>query len=124
MEKIILTTIHNDGYAELDELVKASAFTIIGAGGDLKEWMGGINEMLGTLKIGQVKQFYTFKGKLMNDMYKLTGDNRYDDDLTFLSFKFDKLNVGKLAIFKIKFGARWLDDIVANNQSREEEKHG
>ena len=31
-------------------------------------------------------------------------------------------NIGKLAILKLQFGARWLDDIVDNNARRELEE--
>lgn len=107
----------------LKELASASAFTIEGAGGDLKEWMEGLNGEMTKLNIGTVNTFYTFKGKLMNDTYALTGKNKYQDTLTFLCFRLDGLDVGKLAIFKMQFGARWLDDIVDNNVRREEETY-
>jgi hypothetical protein len=81
--------------------------------------MQGLNKLLAENEIGQVDTFYTFSGKLMNDMYGLTGKNRYPDNFTFLCFKLDGLDVGKLAIFKLSFGARWLDDIVDNNLARE-----
>lgn len=108
----------------LKELESASAFTIEGAGGNLNEWTEGLNEEMSKLNIGTVNTFYTFKGKLMNDTYALTGSNRYPDTLTFLCFRLDGLNAGKLAIFKMQFGARWLDDIVDNNLRREEDVHG
>lgn len=106
----------------LINLAKESAFTIEGAGGDLLEWCVGINELLGKENIGQVKTFYTFKGKLMNETYNLTNSNAYKDDLTFFCFKLDGLNIGKLAMFKMRFGGRWLDDIVDNNNIREESR--
>lgn len=107
---------------KLHELENTSAFTIEGAGGDLNEWCVGLNEMLEQRSIGQVKEFYTFSGQLMNETYGLTGSNRYSDDLTFLSFPLDNLDIGKLAMFKLQFGARWLDDIVDNNAAREQKE--
>ena len=104
----------------LRELENDSAFTIEGAGGDLNEWCIGLNEMLAKENIGQVKTFYTFSGQLMNETYGLTGSNAYPDNFVFLCFMLDGLNVGKLAMFKMKFGARWLDDIVDNNNAREQ----
>lgn len=108
--------------SELLSLTDNSAFTIEGAGGDLNEWCVGLNEMLAKENIGQVKTFYTFTGKLMNETYGLTGNNAYQNDLTFLCFMLDGLDIGKLAMFKMKFGARWLDDIVDNNNAREQRK--
>lgn len=105
---------------KLRELENDSAFTIEGAGGDLNEWCAGLNEMLNQKGIGQVKEFYTFSGELMNNIYHLTGKNRYPNDFTFLCFKLDDLDVGKLAMFKLEFRARWLDDIVDNNAAREQ----
>lgn len=101
---------------------EGSYYTIIGAGGDLQEWKDGYNELLEKEEIGHVdnNDFVTFSGKDMNDEYNLTGDNRYPDDLTFLAFPLDNLNIGKLAIFKLKMRDRWFDDIVDNNLDREE----
>lgn len=52
---------------------------------------------------------YTFKGSLMNKTYHLKGNNAYHDDLTFVSIE-DFYN----SMFKVRFGARWLDDIIDN----------
>ena len=115
-----LVYLNNSDSKKLEELRNTSAFTIEGAGGDLNDWMKGINELLAEKNIGQVDTFYTFSGKLMNDTYNLTGSNRYPDDFTFLCFKLDGLDIGKLAMFKLQFGARWLDDIIDNNLVREQ----
>jgi len=112
-----------DNYPDIakffEEAYNGSYFTIEGAGGDLNDWMNGLNELLGKESIGQVETFYTFKGSDMNKYYKLTGDNKYPNNLTFLSFPLDGLSTGKLAMFKLRMGARWFDDIVDNNARRE-----
>lgn len=105
--------------AEFENLYKGSAFTIEGAGGDLNEWDEGINSMLANEEIGHVNTFYTYTGAQMNAYYGLTGSNAYLSDLTFLSFLLNGLDIGKLAMFKLQFGARWFDDIVDNNARRE-----
>ena len=64
----------------------------------------------------------SFKGSAVNAEFGLTGDNRYDDNLTFLAFPLDGLDVGKLAIFKLQMGDRWFDDVVDNDLRREAEK--
>lgn len=117
MSKII--NIEDTDYKTLYELEKGSAFTIEGAGGDINDWTTGLNKMLKEKGIGEVKTFYTFSGKHMNEQYELEGSNKYPDNFTFLSFKLDGLDVGKLAIFKLEFGARWLDDIIDNNARRQ-----
>lgn len=57
---------------------------------------------------------YWFKGKVMNECYRLTGDNAYQDDLTFVVIP-NFYN----PVFKLAVGARWFDDIVANNSIRQ-----
>lgn len=57
------------------------------------------------------KGFLT-KGKVMNEVCHLTGDNAYPDDLDIFSIKDFK----GLAIY---FGARWMTDIIDNNAYRQ-----
>ena len=106
-----------------NELLKkaydGSYYTIIGAGGDLEEWKTGYADMLSEKNIGSVKEWIVFKGADMNEEFGLTGENKYDAELTFLAFPLDGLDVGKLAIFKLQMGDRWFDDVVDNNLSRE-----
>lgn len=99
---------------------EGSYYTIIGCAGDLNEWIAGYRELLGDRGIGKPEQFTTFKGKDMNEVYGLTGSNAYTDNLTFLMFPLDGLVVPKLAIFRLQAQDKWFDDIVDNNQRREE----
>lgn len=57
---------------------------------------------------------YHFKGSVMNRCYGLTGNNAYSDDLTFVVIP-EFYN----PIIKLELGARWFDDIVANNAIRQ-----
>lgn len=100
----------------LDKAYNGSYYTIIGAGGDLQEWKDGYQELLNKENIGTIKEWITFTGSDMNTKYNLTGDNAYPNDLTFLAFPLDGLEIGKLAIFKIRMRDRWFDDIVDNNR--------
>ena len=106
----------------LEKAYKGSYYTIAGCGGDLEEWKKGYQELLDKEEIGTIKEWITFKGKDMNETYNLTGRNAYPEDITFLAFSLDSLNVGKLAIFKLKMQDRWFDDIVDNNRRREGEQ--
>lgn len=66
---------------------------------------------------------YIFKGKMMNEKYHLTGDNRYSDDLTFMVVKLEDIeDVGKVALPRFEIGGRWFNDIVDKNARQEEEK--
>lgn len=101
---------------QFQELYDNSAYTITGVGGDLNDWINGYNEEFKKRNIGIVDTFYTYTGKQMNSNYKLKGNNKYPEDITFLSFKLDGLDVSKLAMFKLITGDRWFDDIVDNNR--------
>ena len=79
-----------------------------GCGGDLKEWVDGINDMLteaGILKDGsKFEDVSTFQY----------------GDLTCLLYPFEdvKLDIGKLAVWRLQthgdFGGTWLSDFVPN----------
>lgn len=106
---------------DFDKYYDGSYYTVEGAGGDLSDWVNGLNDLFKDADIGYVKpeDFVTFNGSDMNDYYNLSGKNRYPNDFTFLAFPLDGLNVGKLAMFKLQNGDRWFDDIVDNNARRE-----
>lgn len=106
----------------LRKAYEGSYYTITGAGGDLDEWKNGYAKILADEGIGTITGWIEFTGEDMNAEFSLTGDNRYPDDLHFLAFPLDGLNVGRLAIFKIKMQDRWFDDIVDNNARRENER--
>ena len=55
---------------------------------------------------------YVTKGKVMNEICHLTGNNAYPDDLTIFS-------IDKFKGLAIMFGARWMDDILSSNADRE-----
>ena len=55
---------------------------------------------------------YLIKGKVMNDICHLKGNNAYPDDLTiFAIYPFKGL--------AMQYGARWMTDIIDNNARRE-----
>ena len=83
-------------------------FILQGCGGDLQEWVDGINEML------------TEEGILRNGS-KFSDCSTFEHDgLTCLLFPFEGVNVdiGQLAIWRLKthdsFGGTWLSDYVPN----------
>lgn len=63
---------------------------------------------------------YVTKGKLMNDTFELTGDNRYPDDLNIISIDLDDLgNWAAIITKRFSLHLRWMDDVICNNLSRE-----
>lgn len=98
----------------LEKAYNGSYYTITGCGGDLDEWKEGYQDLLNKEEIGTIREWIEFTGKDINEELELEGNNRYQDDLHFLAFNLDGLNIGKLALFKIKMQDRWFDDIVDN----------
>lgn len=99
---------------ELNNLYETSCFTWEGMNDDI----GNLAAIESAIRENGYKEkecaFYSYKGKLMNDAYELSGCNAYPDDLTFISIP-NFYN----PMFKIAYGARWFDDIVDNNEMRE-----
>ena len=93
---------------DLRKMNDSEGLVLQGCGGDLKEWVDGINDML------------TESGILQNEsrfekVYSFNNGN-----LTCLLFPFDdvQLNVGRLAMWRLQtheqFGGTWLSDYVPN----------
>lgn len=102
-----------------DELYSGSAYTIIGAGGSEKEWEDGYQDILDQNDIGKISRWYSFTGKAYNEKYSLNRNNRYQDNLHFLAFPLDGLDIGKLSMLRLQMGDKWFDDLVDNDLSRE-----
>lgn len=106
--------------ADLGKAYEGSWYTILGAGGDLMEWVEGYEEELAGRGIGKPVGWYRTTGAEINE-YAQTGQVKgvppgdlFPADLTVLMFPVDGLNVGKLAIFRIDWGDRWFHDVVDN----------
>lgn len=94
---------------DLRKMNDSEGLVLQGCGGDLQEWVNGINEMLtesGILSGGnRFEKAYSFK----------------NGELTCLLFPFEdvQLDVGKLAIWRLRtredFGSTWLSDYIVNN---------
>lgn len=116
MNKIHVTT-----KEELNVLYNESALTFEGMNidnenlSDIMEWLESHNAITNEEPI-----FHIIKGNLMNKVYKLTGNNRYPDDLNILSIT--NIVQSKITIPRFEVGGRWFDDICDNNAEREKEK--
>ena len=103
----------------LDILYNHSALTIEGLAEDsipdFVEWLvlnGAVKKETDNLTM------YIIKGEIMNDIYELTENNRYPDDLCIVSvFNIDLMAI---ALKRFEIDGRWFDDIVDNNQMREQ----
>ena len=95
---------------ELRKMHDKEGLILQGCGGDLQEWLDGINEMFteeGLLLNGtRFPKVYVFSyGELTNLLFPFTEDV--------------DLNIGRLSIWRLKthqaFGGTWLSDYVENN---------
>lgn len=111
---------------ELNKLYNQSALTVIGleVNNDMfnqfTNWLIEKNALLDNKEL----VFYIIKGQTMNEIYQLTGDNAYPNDLNIVSVDNDALNISKLIIKRFEIGAKWFDDIVDNNALRERKQKG
>ena len=103
----------------LDTAYKGWYYTILGAGGDLNEWFEGYQDLLNKEGIGQISQWFMTSGKAVNDRYGLKGNNAFPSDLTILLFPLDGLNSGKLAMFRLRMGDKWFNDLIDNSVDSE-----
>ena len=61
------------------------------------------------------KRVYVTSGKLMNELFNLTGEDKYPDDLNIVSVKLQDLEKPEaLVTARFAVGGRWMDDIVSN----------
>lgn len=101
--------IKNISMHELRKMNGNEGLILQGCGGDLQEWVDGINDMLTESDIlrngSRFEKAYTFK----------------NEGLTCLLFPFDDVqpDIGRLAIWRLEtrenFGSTWLADYVPNN---------
>lgn len=112
------------GDVSFDTMYDGSYYTIIGCGGSLQEWVDGYNKLLQENGIGTPRFWVTFTGKDINDYYNFQGDNRFQDNINFLTFPLEGMNTGKLAMFKLRMEDRWFDDLVDNSTRKGYESSG
>lgn len=106
----------------LDQLYNSSAFTFVGfdTESDNIEALVDALKDRGFLKDDIIK-LSLVKGQTMNHLYELTEQNKYPADLNIVAIELKYLkDIPRLAIFRLNVDARWFDDIVDNNQSRED----
>lgn len=72
------------------------------------------------------RNFFVYKGELINRKYGLSGKNAYNKDLDFITVrKKDLKNPEKLGVKRYTIAGRWFNDIIEKNikkQKRENQK--
>lgn len=93
---------------DLRRMENREGLILQGCGGDLQEWLDGINDLL------------TEKGILLNGSRFQNASEFQYDGITNLLFDFEgtELNIGKMAMWRLQthgqFGGTWLSDYVPN----------
>lgn len=100
---------------ELDDAYRGSWCTFIGTGGPLEDWVDGIEERMELSDLGKPTKWFHTTGEVMNAFAGNVEDgDRFPGDLTFLMFPLDGLDMSKMVMFRLTWGARWFDDIIDN----------
>lgn len=80
---------------------------------ELIEKLGGKFKQKGDEKLN----VYVTSGAQMNKSFRLKGDNAYPDDTHIVSIKLEDFDYEMdFCINRLRFGIRWMDDIIANNK--------
>ena len=102
--------------ADLKKAYSDAWYTVVGAGGNLQEWVDGMGELLTKEGIGQPKEWFVSKGSDVNRTFHLKGKNRFKADLVFLFFPLDGMDIYALATFKIRMNDHWFCDVIDNRR--------
>ena len=101
---------------QLDALYKQSALTWEGLSTDEDNLKAVIDwlDRNGAIVENEKPIIHIIKGEFMNEVYGLTDNNAYDDDLSIVCVT----NIKQMAIMIARFevGGRWFDDVVDNNK--------
>jgi hypothetical protein len=112
-------TVYDMTAADIQIAYRRSYYFIAGVGGDTNEWVVGYNDLLAKEKIGTPISWLKATGAQVND-YAFPGgwlsvwSQCFQPGLTILMFPLEGLDMGRLAIFKIRMEDRWFDDVIDN----------
>lgn len=100
----------------LKDAYRRSHYAILGAAGNLDEWVTGYNKLLDEQGIGTPTCWSRTTGEDINDYVAAHGEviDFLASDLVVLTFPLDGLNVAKLAMFMLDMKDRWFDDVIDN----------
>lgn len=105
------TTMEKKLFNDIKELSNndSEGIVLLGAGGNLTEWVNGITKMLNdeNIVIGNVSQ-------LWENIFQLTTSGGRTDLVMIMNPNI-KFNIGKLAMWRLAFGnCSWVSDYVVN----------
>lgn len=103
-------------FPEFKEMVRGQkeGIVLLGAGGKLSEWTKGVADILFNEGISESNKV----DEVFPDIYilKTTGGRT---DLVMLFSEDNKLNMGKMAIWRLRFGdCSWVSDYIVNYENQ------
>lgn len=106
---------------QLDKLYNCSALTLEGLQTDNKNLQDFAKWIKSFSEISDPLPMYITTGETMNKEYGLTQKNKYSNELTIVSVDLkDIKEINKIILPRFAIGGRWFDDIVNNNQERQD----
>lgn len=108
---------------QLQQAEEGSWYTILGAGGELSDWVNGYEHDLKERGMTAPIAWYETRGVdvnvyAMNKKGVIHPQDLFKNDLRILMFPLDGIGAG-LPIFKVMMEDRWFDDIISNMRVRE-----
>jgi len=106
--------------ADLEKAYEGSYYFIGGCGGDLADWTSGYEDLMKEQEIGTPTAWFQTNGATVNGFAGqhnggfIRKNDQFPGDLVCLLFPLDGLDVGRLAMFKLRMADRWFDDVVQN----------
>ena len=107
-----ISEISFSGFKEISK--EKEGIVVLGAGGDLNEWINGVSETLFEEQISLSKDPSDMFEQTLYHLISTGGRN----DLAFIFSKDSKLDIGKMAMWRLRFGScSWISDYVVNYSS-------
>lgn len=110
--------------SQLSQAYEGSYYTIVGAGGDLDEWVEGYHQRLEESGVHRPKAWFKTNGLEVNAFAMsqrrfVRPEDLFRSELVFLMFSLEEISAGgKLALFKLRMGDVWFDDMINNMRRR------
>ncbi|MCL2866830.1 MAG: hypothetical protein FWF47_03600 [Clostridia bacterium] len=103
--------IHNITTNEIRQMTDAEGLVLQGCGGDIQEWLDGINSLFTEAEI-------LCNGEAFKDIYVFEHDGLTNILFPFADIAPENLHIGRLAIWRLQnhhaFGGTWLSDYLPN----------
>ena len=100
-------------FRELTEL-KGEGLVVLGAGGDLQQWVNGITEELAKAEIIKENDASSWLSSAFTLNDNVNG-SKGCTDLVLMFGKDADINIGKLAMWRLRFGScSWVSDFKVN----------